>query len=176
MYPTQLASLSGLSQAEHRSAERPSHLLIGISIIGFSSIRSNIACFRGSSGSAGVKKKAGILEKRRPVDRLSVAAKRSAPSPLRASHPSQGETFACSFRFPPLSPTEGFLGLTVRFICGNHEYALRIFVRHVEDLQEAAGRSLADLPTRVSGRAQVFAWSAQDFPNFSFSDPVPINL
>src|SRR5208337_3701794 len=95
--------------------------------------------------------------RRTPRPRFGFRSARS--SPLRASHPSQGETSACSFRFPPLSPTEGFLGLAVRFICSNHEYAIRIFVRHVEDLQEAAGPREAGHP--LSGikeaRAAAFA-------------------
>ena len=88
----------------------------------------------------------------------------------------QGGISAFSFRLPPLSSTERFLGLVVQFVCSNHEYALRILVRHVEDLQVAAGYSLADLPARVSGRPQVFTTAAQDLFNFLFGDAVVVNV
>src|SRR5512135_187664 len=63
MFPTQVTSPLRLPQSERRDAERSSNLRIGITIIGISSIRSNNACFRGTSGWAESRKKAEFLEK-----------------------------------------------------------------------------------------------------------------
>jgi hypothetical protein len=75
-----------------------------------------------------------------------------------------------------LSTTEGFFGLGLQFVCCNHEYAIRILVRNVEDLQEAAGQGLTDLSARVSGRPQVFATSPQDLFDFRLRNAVPIKV
>ena len=63
MCPTQLVYLLGPPRIERGDTERLPHLRIRIPIIGISSIRSNIACFRGSSGWAESRKKPNSLKK-----------------------------------------------------------------------------------------------------------------
>jgi WD40 repeat protein len=75
-----------------------------------------------------------------------------------------------------LSAAEGLFGLAPQLIRRDHEYALRVLVWHVKDLEDSAGRSLADLAARVSDRRQVFPASAKDFLHLLLGDAVAVNV
>src|SRR5207237_6519549 len=96
--------------------------------------------------------------------------------PSRASRPNREGISASSFLFPPLPPAKGLLGLAAQFVGGDYEYAIRILVRHVKDLQIPARYSRANLPARVPGRPQVLSRPAQDFRHFLLGNSMVVNV
>lgn len=75
-----------------------------------------------------------------------------------------------------VSSAVGGLGLALEFVRRDDEDAVGPLVRHVDDLEVAAGHCLAEAHPRVALALEIFPGGAHHFRNFFLGDAVSVDV